>query len=83
MGADSQSEADETKASLDLLQIRLQRLEFLLSGASDPDGIPAAGAKSNGDATVLVRLASLKDGLSKVRSDVVVGEMIHDIEAIC
>lgn len=85
MAADARNDSEDTNASLDLLQIRLRRLEFLLSGASDLDGIPEAAAKpADGDATVISRLANLREGLSKVRKgDDAVGEMINDIETIC
>jgi hypothetical protein len=78
-------DSSKTGASLDLLQVRLRRLEFLLSGASDVDGNPAGAVRSrDGDATVLARLESLSAGLSKVRKgDDPVAGMLNGIEAIC
>jgi hypothetical protein len=78
-------DSSDANASLDLLQVRLRRLEFLLSGASDVDGSPAAAVRPlDGDATVIARLENLRTGLSKVRkSDDVVARILNDVEAIC
>lgn len=76
---------DDTNASLDLLQIRLRRLEFLLSGTSSLDGLPDAATRPDDSNTnVLARLDAIQNGLNKLRrSGDVVGEMIGDVESIC
>lgn len=72
-------------ASLDLLAVRLRRLEFLLSGSSDVDGMPDGVNKpAPSDESVLGRLQTLQSSLDKLRKDGgVAGEMIRDVEDLC
>lgn len=84
MAADGLLDTDTTHATLDLLAVRLRRLEFLLSGSSDLDGQPDGIEKpSKHDESVLGRLRSLQSSLDKLRKDSgVAGEMVRDIEAL-
>ena len=76
---------EDTQTTLSLLEVRLRRLEFLLSGSADLDGYPSAiRTPAAGTANVLARLSRLEKDLNKVsRSDSIAGEIISDIEAIC
>lgn len=75
----------DARGSLDLLEVRLGRLEFLLTGSSDLDGQPAGPAKPrNNDEAIVGRLHGLQARLERLRkNDDVSGEMIRDIETIC
>ena len=78
MAADGASDANATHVTLDLLAVRLRRLEFLLSGSSDLDGLPDGIEKpSKHDESVMGRLRTLQSGLEKLRKDSgVTGELV-------
>lgn len=84
MAADGASGDHTDHSSLDLLTVRLRRLEFLLSGSSDHDGLPDQARKPhNHDASVLGRLQVLQSSLDRLRKEEgVAGEMVRDIEAL-
>lgn len=85
MAGDTANGESADHSSLDLLAVRLRRLEFLLSGSSDVDGIPDGVTKpANHDESVLGRLKTLQSGLDKLRKKGgVAGEMIRDVEGLC
>jgi hypothetical protein len=84
MAAESPSSTSSTHATLDLLAVRLRRLEFLLSGSSDADGQPNGNfPPDKHDESVIGRLRSLQSSLDRLRKDTgVVGEMVRDVEAV-
>lgn len=81
-GADTSQEAEK---SVVLLQQRLRRLEFLLTGSTDLDGIPnGLRAPEKSDDTVSTKLAGLKAALDKLRRlEGTGGTLVRDLEAIC
>ena len=85
MTTEAQNDANSTHASLDLLEVRLRRLEYLLSGSSSLDGVPDSVTKpASGDDAVLGRLRTLQAGLDRLRkNDGVAGEMVRDVETLC
>lgn len=85
MAGNSTNGASADFSNLDLLAARLGRLEFLLSGSSDVDGVPNGVSKANThDDSVLGRLQALQVDLDRLRKDGgVAGEMIRDIEGLC
>ncbi|ETN40952.1 uncharacterized protein HMPREF1541_05232 [Cyphellophora europaea CBS 101466] len=84
MTTEAQNDANSTHASLDLLEVRLRRLEYLLSGSSSLDGVPDSVTKpASGDDAVLGRLRTLQAGLDRLRkNDGVAGEMVRDVETL-
>jgi hypothetical protein len=85
MAAEAPRGEDNAASSLDLLAVRLRRIEFLLSGSSDLDGIPNGMKKpASQEESVVRRLQALQVGLDKLRrNNAVAGEMIRDVEALC
>lgn len=71
--------------SLALLETRLHRLEFLLTGKSNLDGIPNAVAKpSSTDNTIIATLKTLRQDLDRLkRSDSEGAALIKHIISIC
>jgi hypothetical protein len=84
MAAEGATDGRDVHTNLDLLTIRLRRLEFLLSGSSDLDGLPDGVTRSiNQGDSVLGRLQTLQSSLDKLRkSSGVAGEMVRDVEAL-
>lgn len=84
MATDTTHGAGADHSSLDLLAVRLKRLEFLLSGSSDLDGVPDGVIKpTNPDKSVLGRLQTLQTGLDRLRKEGgVAGELIRDMEGL-
>jgi hypothetical protein len=78
------SESDD-QGSLALLEQRLRRLEFLLTGSSDLDGIPdGLDVPTKSDDTVAARVTRLESELDRLRRlNGPAGEIVRDIEAIC
>ncbi|OCT50759.1 putative nuclear distribution protein RO10 [Cladophialophora carrionii] len=72
------------RATLALLETRLHRVEFLLSGASNNDGVPPAIATPrSGSETLRARLEALEAGLAKLkRLAGTPGTVIRDIERL-
>ncbi|EXJ62692.1 hypothetical protein A1O7_03130 [Cladophialophora yegresii CBS 114405] len=72
------------RATLALLETRLHRLEFLLSGASNNDGVPPATATpSAGSETLRAKLDTLEAGLAKLkRLAGSPGTVVRDIERL-
>lgn len=85
MGGNSTADAGADLSNLDLLAVRLRRLEFLLAGSSDVDGVPNGVIQpATHDTSVLGRLQALQSGLDRLRKDGGIGgEMIRDIEGLC
>jgi hypothetical protein len=84
MAASTMNDAQLTRGSLDLLEVRLRRLEFLLSGSSNLDGVPNGVVRAQrSEDTLPEQLRSLQASLDQLRKgDGVAGEMIRDVEAI-
>jgi hypothetical protein len=62
--------ATQALATLTLLESRLHHLEFLLSGSANYDGIPELAVKPvRSDETVLARLKSLEDDLTRLTTN--------------
>ena len=74
----------DPQGSLALLETRLRRLEFLLTGQSNLDGEPYAAEKSQRSTdSVLSRLSSLQVELDKLRKvHGPGGDLIRDVESI-
>ncbi|ETI23462.1 hypothetical protein G647_05264 [Cladophialophora carrionii CBS 160.54] len=72
------------RATLALLETRLHRVEFLLSGASNNDGVPPAIATPrSGSETLRARLDALEAGVAKLkRLAGTPGTVIRDIERL-
>jgi hypothetical protein len=58
----------DARTTLALLGARLQRLEFLLNGKADLDGLANPNAKPALDETVSERLTKLEDDLKRLTS---------------
>ena len=73
------------QGTLVLLQARLHKLEFLISGASDDSGIPPSSATPNsGNETLRARLDALEAGLAKLkRLAGVPGNVVRDVNRLC
>jgi len=71
---------DDARAMLSLLETRLHRVEFLLNGSSDRDGIPDAAAKPWPNETVSERLAKLEDDLARLISK---SSLAQDVLRLC
>ena len=84
MAADSTAVVDDSHSNLALLELRLRRLEFLLTGSSDLDGIPGnVSPVQKSDDTVVARLSRLQASLDRLRRlEGPAGATIRDIEAI-
>ncbi|KIW71110.1 hypothetical protein PV04_03315 [Phialophora macrospora] len=68
MTADMNDPEAAARGTLALLETRLHRLEFLLSGASTDDGIPpAVVTPSSGSESSRARLDTLEAGLAKLK----------------
>jgi hypothetical protein len=76
---------NDNQSSLALLEQRLRRLEFLLTGSSDLDGNPdGINVPAKSDDTVAARVARLENGLDRLRRlNGPAGEIVRDIQAIC
>lgn len=79
-------EANSTiaESSLPLLLHRLQRLEFLLTGKSDSDGLPQGAAITGKvDESVTAKLRALQLALEKLRKlDGTPGSVVRDVETL-
>lgn len=76
---------NDTPGNLALQEQRLRRLEFLLTGSSDLDGLPE-GIKvpEKSDDTVAARITRLEGALERLRSLTgPAGGIVRDIEAVC
>lgn len=84
MAAMPESWEHDPRGSLALLEIRLRRLEFLLTGQSNLDGEPYAAEKSQRSTdSVLSKLSALQVELDKLRrTHGPVGDLVRDIESI-
>jgi hypothetical protein len=84
MATAGMNDAQTMYGSLDLLEVRLRRLEFLLTGSSNLDGAPDGVTRpQRSEETLLERLRSLQASLDQLRKgDGVAGEMVRDVEAI-
>lgn len=73
------------RGTLALLQTRLHRLEFLLSGESDEEGIPApVTAPTHNSETIWAKLHSLEAELVKLNKVTgAAGEVVRNIERLC
>lgn len=74
-----------TRGTLALLEIRLSRLEFLLSGASDEAGIPGSvSTPSHDKIKIWERLSTLESELNRLKKlDGLGGNVVRDIERLC
>ncbi|KIW96945.1 uncharacterized protein Z519_02336 [Cladophialophora bantiana CBS 173.52] len=84
MANDVQYPEVAARGTLALLETRLHRLEFLLSGASNDDGIPPPTATtSSGSETLWARLDALDAALAKLRRLTgTPGSVVRDIEQL-
>lgn len=84
MAAAADESTSNASSSLELLQVRLRRLEFLLNGTSTSDGIPEHASKpQDTENSVLRRLNTTQDEFARLkRDDGVLGEMIRDLETL-
>jgi len=71
---------DDARATLLLLETRLHRVEFLLNGSSDRNGIPDGAAKPLPNETVSERLAKLEDDLARLISK---SSLAQDVLRLC
>lgn len=85
MAAESVTVSDDAQSNLALLQQRLRRLEFLLTGSSNLDGVPnGLQTPEKSDDTVTAKLARLQAALEHLRRlEGPAGTVVRDIEAIC
>ena len=84
MAAERESLSSGPHSSLALLELRLRRLEFLLTGSSNLDGLPDGidAPQRSGDA-VAAKLASLQASLTRLRRlDGPPGMLVREIEAL-
>lgn len=76
------------RATLSLLEIRLRRLEFLLSGTSDLDGVPIRTPQQSvssikSEDTVSGKLATLQRDLNSLRKlQTPAGKLIRKVEEL-
>ena len=73
------------RGTLPLLETRLHRLEFLLSGSSDKDGIPpSTGSSIPSSETLRARLNALEAGVERLkRLTGNPGTVVRDLERLC
>lgn len=73
------------RATLALLETRLHRLEFLLTGKSNEFGNPPSVPEpANGHDTIRTRLNSLEDGLRNLKNlSGPAGPILRDIDRLC
>ncbi|KIX97993.1 uncharacterized protein Z520_06072 [Fonsecaea multimorphosa CBS 102226] len=84
MTSDGQDPETAARGTLALLETRLHRLEFLLSGASHDDGIPPPTTiPSSGSETLWARLDALDAALAKLKKLTgTPGSVVRDIERL-
>lgn len=77
-------EPDIADGSLPLLQQRLRRIEFVLTGNSDLDGLPQGASKTErSDETIIAKLHALQSNLDRLRrQDGVAGTLIREVESL-
>ena len=85
MATDGQSVPGDSQSNLVLLQHRLRRLEFLLTGSSDLDGTPdGINVPQKSDDTVAAKLGRLQSSLDRLRRlDGTAGFVVREVEATC
>ena len=85
MAAEAATASDDSASNLALLDLRLRRLDFLLTGSSNLDGIPEkAAAPPKSDDTVSGKLVRLQSSLDRLRRlDTPAGSLVREIEAVC
>jgi len=73
------------RATLALLETRLHRLEFLLTGKSNEFGKPCSVPEpTNGNDTIRAKLNSLEDGLRNLKNlEGPAGLILRDIDRLC
>lgn len=78
------TESNGSRPDLSLLEFRMRRLEFLLTGNSDLDGIPnAVGKSSKSSDAVASRLSSIQADLERLRhASGPAGDLIREIESL-
>ncbi|OAL30504.1 hypothetical protein AYO20_08723 [Fonsecaea nubica] len=84
MASNVQDPEAAARGTLALLETRLHRLEFLLSGASNDDGIPPpTTAPSSGSETLRAQLDALDAALTKLKKlPGTPGSVVRDIERL-
>ncbi|OAP56952.1 hypothetical protein AYL99_09064 [Fonsecaea erecta] len=84
MASDVQDPEIAARGTLALLETRLHRLEFLLGGASDNDGLPPpTTTPSSSSETLLARLDALGAALTKLKKLTgTPGSVVRDIERL-
>jgi hypothetical protein len=72
------------RGTLALLETRLHRLEFLLSGASNDDGIPpATPTPGSASESLRARLDTLEVGLAKLKKLAgIPGTVVRDVDRL-
>lgn len=85
MAAETFNGSDASASNLAVLELRLRRLEFLLTGSTTLDGIPdGIHAPQKSDDTVSAKLTGLQtvlDGLRRL--DGPAGSLVREFETIC
>lgn len=66
--------------TVELLERRLQRVQFLLTGVDEAEDALQQAATEGKDFTVYARLVAIETGLQKVSSD---SRVIHDLLDLC
>ena len=84
MAAESELPVGGPQSNLALLELRLRRLEFLLTGSSAVDGLPdGIDPPQKSDDTISARLARLQVSLDRLRRlDGPAGGVVRELEAL-
>ena len=84
MAAESKLDTGAPHSNLALLEHRLRRLEFLLTGSSNLDGLPdGIDVPQKSDDTIFARLARFRVSLDRLRRlDGPAGGLVREIEAL-
>jgi hypothetical protein len=84
MAAETPDDLNASQSNLAVLQLRLRRLEFLLTGSTTPDGIPdGIRAPKKSDDTVTAKLTELQAALDGLRRlDGTAGSLVREMEAL-
>lgn len=85
MSAENADPEVAARATLALLETRLHRLEFLLTGKSNDSGRPYPVTEpAKGNETIRAKLDILEDGLRNLKNlDGPAGAVLRDVDRLC